>query len=90
MSIKTVIINSNLEQVSRFKYLSCAVNYESEYDIKEKINKFRKICGTIHINFRNKTRHKDYILKNNCNTHIDLCESGVGHDKKGKRQDSEC
>ena len=30
---KIVINNSTLEQVSRFKYLGCAVSYESEYDI---------------------------------------------------------
>ena len=30
-----------------FKYFSCPVSCESEYDIKEKINKFRDICGTI-------------------------------------------
>ena len=43
--------------MSPFKYLACAVGYESEYDIKEKINKFWNICGTIHGNLINKTRH---------------------------------
>ena len=50
----TSINSSTLEQVSLFKYLGCAVIYESEYDIREKINKFGNICGTIHINLRNK------------------------------------
>ena len=33
------------------------IHIESEYDIREKINKFRCICGTIHRKLRNKTRH---------------------------------
>ena len=58
---KKVINNSTLEQLCRFEYLGCAVRYESEYNIKEKINKFRNICGTIHRNLRNKTRHTTRI-----------------------------
>ena len=42
--------------MSRFKHLGCAVSYESENNIRGKINKFRNICGTIHRNLRNKTR----------------------------------
>ena len=53
--------NSTLEQVSRLKYLGCAVSYESEYDRREKINKFTNICGTIHINLGNKTGHSTRI-----------------------------
>ena len=57
---KIVINNSTLEEVSHFKYLGCAVSYESEYDIREKINIFRNICGTVHRNLSNETRqHKD-------------------------------
>ena len=52
---KIVTNNSTLEQVSRFEYLGCAVSCASEYDIREKINKFRNICCTIHRNLRNKT-----------------------------------
>ena len=36
--------------MSRFKYLGCTVSYECEYDVKEKTNTFRNICGTIHRN----------------------------------------
>ena len=37
------------------------MRYESEYDIREKINTFRNICGTIRINRRNKTKHTTRI-----------------------------
>ena len=47
--------------MSRFKYLGGAVSYESEYDIRKKINKFRDICSTIHRNLRNKTKHRTRI-----------------------------
>ena len=47
--------------MSRFKYLGCAVSYESEYDIKDKTNQFRNISSTIHRNLRNKTRHSTRI-----------------------------
>ena len=39
---KIVINNSTLEQVSRFKYLGCAVSCESEYDIREKIDVYKR------------------------------------------------
>ncbi len=58
---KIVINNSTLEHVSRFEYLGCAVSYESEYDIREKINTFRNICGTTHRNLKSKTRHSTKI-----------------------------
>ena len=62
MTTITVINNSTLDQVNRYKYLGCAVGYESEYDIRKKINKFRNICGTIHRNLRNRTtRHSTRI-----------------------------
>ena len=63
---KMVINNSTLEQMSCFKYLGCAVSYESEYVIKIKINKFRNICDTIYRNIRNKTRdvYKRQLLIN--------------------------
>ena len=43
--VKTKIVtnNSTFEKVSRFKHFGCAVSYESEYDVKEKINKY-KMC----------------------------------------------
>ena len=50
MKTKIVINNTTLEQVNRFKYLVCSVSYESEYDIREKMYKFRNICGAIHRN----------------------------------------
>ena len=52
---KIVLNNSTLEQMNRFKYIGCAVIYESDYGVKEKIKtKFRNICGTIHRNLKNK------------------------------------
>ena len=58
---KIVTNNSTLEQVSRFKYLGCAVSYKSEYDMREKISTYRNICGTMHRNLKNKTRHSTRI-----------------------------
>ena len=71
---KIFIKNCTLEQVSRFKYLGCAVSCESEYDIREKINKFRNICGTIHRNLRNKTRHSTRTVSY---THLDVYKRQV-------------
>ena len=70
-----VINNSTLEQVSRFKYLGCAVSYESEYDRREKINKFRNICSTIHRNIRKKNRAA--VLKAVSYTHLDVYKRQV-------------
>ena len=41
--------------MSRFKYLGYEVSYESDADMKGKINKFKNIYTTIHL--RNKTVH---------------------------------
>lgn len=38
---------------SRFKYIVCKISYESEPDIKDKINKLRNIRGMTHRSLRN-------------------------------------
>ena len=64
MRTNIIINNSTLEQTSRFKYLGCAVSCVSQYDIKEKINKFSNfhiVFYKIHRNLRNITRHSTRI-----------------------------
>ena len=42
-------------------YKRQAVSCVSEYDIREKINKFRNVFRSIHRNLRNETRHSTRI-----------------------------
>ena len=77
--------------MSCFKYLGSVI-YESEYDIREKINTFRNICGTIHRNLRNKTRQNTRITfyKTIAIPTLIYASKALSHDKKEIGQDSEC
>jgi hypothetical protein len=54
--------NKPIEQVSKFRYLGYTLSYISDYDIKEKISLFQRLCGTIRRILYNKTR-KDTQVK---------------------------
>lgn len=58
---KIVIEDQVLEQVSHFQYLGCDITYDEDKDIKNKVNTFQRICGTIRRTLKNKTRKETQI-----------------------------
>ncbi|MGP1933354.1 MAG: hypothetical protein ACTS8P_01505 [Arsenophonus sp. NC-XBC3-MAG3] len=68
--------NKIIEQVNEFKFLGCSILPFEEIDIKKKIVKFNKICGTIQRTLHNKVRKETMIrLYKNMAVPAGLCGS---------------
>lgn len=50
---KIVVEDKILEQINCFNYLGCNVSYIKNEDMRNKINKFNQMCGTIKRNLKN-------------------------------------
>lgn len=59
---KIVVNDKIIEQVSNFVYLGCDVSYDRPKDLRNKVNRFQAICGTISRTLRRKAR-KETMLK---------------------------
>ena len=47
LSIKIIINDETLEQVSQFTYLGCSISYQFSNDVESKLAKFLQLIGTI-------------------------------------------
>ena len=61
MRSKIEIDGSILEQVKQFNYLGCELSLDGEPEFDKRINRFKRICGTIRKYF--KKTHTDNKMK---------------------------
>jgi hypothetical protein len=59
---KIILENTTLEQVQQLNYLGYETSFIKERDVKNKIQKFQLVCGTISRTLKNKTC-KDTLMK---------------------------